>query len=788
MAQIKLYAKDDPTKTTMVEQSTWDKFKTTSYRLWTTQISAPIPPTPTPIPTPTPTPTPPTPAPTPTLGQTYYLQNPTTKETTKITGTITDLQDWANKGYSPISKSQYDTIFTTYQQQQQNLADIEKRKQEEAQEIIDKPWLLDKSIRPIGATAWFESGGVAKWIGTDMKPPEAGVEAAGVKEPTITQHPNAPIGWGLDPTTGKLAKITPTVAPEITPTKQYQILNVEEMKKYSPEQYEKLPTGQVILKEGITPIEGTVKEITPITPPTPTAYQYGATVLDKKANDAAVNTLYQSYFGRNASAAELANWGTQGGADTTVRALEDFLKSERARPEYDVSDIPIKPISQVKKEYEEKIPISEIPTVDDLEDEVPDVTVTDPVPNWETAVNSITGQLETWKAEMKAIYEKQVTDKQAEIDKLTTEIEGYQTKQLETIEKADPSKSQFYTQQTTILQNQLDAAEIESSKLQKDLQDRRNLVAELTVLNETAFADIQAMKGVTGLAAIRTPRINAKIDEWKGRSSILTASIAGVEGNITMAYTVIDAAQADITDRRNEELTYYNALISYYGGLEETTKEKLTTAQTDKKEAAQNIVDMKQTEIDNLEAISTLIKEEMINDPARIAGAGINLAIDTLETITTKLANYDYGVEVQDIKNEQAKEGNKYISSPSQLIGLSEDQLIRQRDSRSREWIFRKPIEEVRERITPTPTPPVEGEISLEEFANIYMEENKVSIDPEKLRGLYNEFLTQFEPEEVVEFTNTQTLKLEQVGLLDAPRQTQLDFLYGETDIKNPFQ
>ena len=52
MAQIKLYAKSDPTKTTMVEQSTWDDFKDTSYRLWS--ATAPTTPTPT---TPTPTPT-----------------------------------------------------------------------------------------------------------------------------------------------------------------------------------------------------------------------------------------------------------------------------------------------------------------------------------------------------------------------------------------------------------------------------------------------------------------------------------------------------------------------------------------------------------------------------------------------------------------------------------------------------------------------------------------------------------------------------------------------------------
>ncbi len=72
------------------------------------------------------------------------------------------------------------------------------------------------------------------------------------------------------------------------------------------------------------------------TPPaTPTgSYVYGADKLNSKANNAAVNTLYQAYFGRNASAAELKNYGDQGGADATVKFLEDYLKQERIRWNY----------------------------------------------------------------------------------------------------------------------------------------------------------------------------------------------------------------------------------------------------------------------------------------------------------------------------------------------------------------------------------------------------------------------------------------------------------------------
>lgn len=83
-----------------------------------------------------------------------------------------------------------------------------------------------------------------------------------------------------------------------------------------------------------TPITPTKPTTIPATTPTqePTQnYLYGNEFLDRKANDAAVNALYQAYFGRDATRAELNNWGSAGGPDTTVKALEDFLQSERQK-------------------------------------------------------------------------------------------------------------------------------------------------------------------------------------------------------------------------------------------------------------------------------------------------------------------------------------------------------------------------------------------------------------------------------------------------------------------------
>uniref|UniRef100_A0A6M3IK28 Uncharacterized protein n=1 Tax=viral metagenome TaxID=1070528 RepID=A0A6M3IK28_9ZZZZ len=76
----------------------------------------------------------------------------------------------------------------------------------------------------------------------------------------------------------------------------------------------------------------------------PGDYVYGTDVLNKKANNAAVNTLYQAYFGRDANQAELDNWGEKGGTDTTVKALEDFLQDERVKYNYNE---PVKTLEEI---------------------------------------------------------------------------------------------------------------------------------------------------------------------------------------------------------------------------------------------------------------------------------------------------------------------------------------------------------------------------------------------------------------------------------------------------------
>ena len=433
---------------------------------------------------------------------------------------------------------------------------------------------------------------------------------------------------------------------------------------------------------------GNLTEKTVTKNPVVSEYQYGADVLDKKANNAAVNTLYNSYIGRDAFDKELTNWGVKGGADTTVRALETFLKDERKK--YKITD-PIKPIGTVKSEYENISSGGEDIVSETIgSGETVDVTVTDPVNTLENKVVSLQTQLDTLKADQLESYEKRKVEAEAKMAESKAEIKRLQDLQKAEIDKANPENQDFYDQETRILQNQLDAAELASSKLGEDYEKARALTEELNELNEQANSDIQTMKKQTGLSSLLNPRINKTIDDYTGRASVLQAAMAGVNNNINLSYQYIDKAQEDLTARKNEEINYYNSVISFYEKLEVSEEKYETLAIADKAEAAQNIIDVKNAEIATIEATSTAIKELMLNDPTRAAGAGISLT-DSIETITQKLADYDYSQEVINTRNSLEAEGYTYLSNMNGIT--SEEGITRITDSKGVERIYKNPPE-----------------------------------------------------------------------------------------------
>ena len=502
----------------------------------------------------------------------------------------------------------------------------------------------------VSGQADFQTAGAGKLTFKNGITTDETGKVIGVGDLTGGQAQTEGTGW-YDEVTGKDTPVgVGTPRPTTTTEETQQILNTEAMAKYTPDQYERLEDGRVILKAGVQPIAGTTKA---------TTVEGGIPKLNQQQE---------------------------------LKAAQDRISAgtanddDKKNVDYAIS----------KGIIDGTTAISEIPSVDELSDGggAGVATATDPLPVYENQVGSLNQQITSLKSELENTYKTKETEYQKQVDDANAKIAKLQEQQKSAIEETDPTKSQFYDQETTILQNQLDAAEFASTKLQEDYEKARSLTTELDALNNQANADIQAMKGVTGLASIRTPRINAKIDEWTGRASILQAALAGVQDNIDLSFQYIDAAQKDIKARKDEEIAYYTSLKDYYSGIETSEEGKLTQAQTDKQDMIDNIIGQKETEIENLQYTVDLVNAEMINDPARVAGAGINLATDNLETITQKLADYDYRQETIDKKNTMEAEGYTYISN---LNGItSEAQITRITDSKGVERIYKNPVENVK--------------------------------------------------------------------------------------------
>jgi len=140
---------------------------------------------------------------------------------------------------------------------------------------------------------------------------------------------------------------------------QYQILNTDAMKKYTPDQYERLADGRVVLKAGVQPIEGTVKQISANT---------GNTITDP-----ATGTTYEALPGGTAGKEITTGAGTTSGdplidavvdatgdpnaSDEEILAALENLKTGQIDPYYKqlISQAQADVTQQINRTYEDRI-------------------------------------------------------------------------------------------------------------------------------------------------------------------------------------------------------------------------------------------------------------------------------------------------------------------------------------------------------------------------------------------------------------------------------------------------
>jgi len=298
-------------------------------------------------------------------------------------------------------------------------------------------------------------------------------------------------------------------------------------------------------------------------------------------------------------------------------------------------------------------------------------------------------------------------------------------KQEKLVQDSNPENRATFQQEQRIVQNQMDAAETASASLEEDFNKRRSVVNELETVLTQGNQLIEQARGAP-ISRYRNAGVAEAMQNVQARAGVLNAVISGLDGNLNAAHSIIQntrtAVAAQWTDQLNYNKTYMDLVSS--GQL---AKNKIND------DYASTQITLAERKLSQLEATAETINNLMIDPESAqfIADAGITLN-DSIEKINVKMQAESNRVEREDTINELKMDGYEYIA----FAGDREDVV-------------------------------------------------KLEVGGETLS-----FVPPAEPVKAGSgsggggFTSQETRKLEQAGLAGAPRQEQLDFLYGGSGAK----
>lgn len=212
---------------------------------------------------------------------------------------------------------------------------------------------------------------------------------------------------------------------------------------------------------------------------------------------------------------------------------------------------------------------------------------------------------------------------------------------------------------STPFREDLETSQRESLSVNKNFTENQKLVDELDQLLTEGNNLIRQQQAVTGIAAIRNPRIQQTMNDVAARAGVIQAVMAARNSQISVAENMIDRSINAIALDRQDQLNYYNTILQL------NNQDKLALTDENKTIAMQQVA-LLQNDLEQAQQTAQMVKGLML-DPATaqlVADSGVTLN-DSVETISAKLAQGRYQQEVNDIANTFALDGAKPISDPS---------------------------------------------------------------------------------------------------------------------------
>lgn len=271
----------------------------------------------------------------------------------------------------------------------------------------------------------------------------------------------------------------------------------------------------------------------------------------------------------------------------------------------------------------------------------------------------------------KAIEESLAAQKAANDAKL----QAYQQKEQEALKQVGIL--------TTPFRADLETAERDRLHINENFEANQGLVNELDQLLTQGNNLIKEQQGVTGLAAVRNPRVQQTMSDVAARAGVIQAVMSARNGQIAQAENMIDRTISAMTADRQDQISYYETIINL-------NRSDMLSLNEDNRKVAEERLGLLKNDLSRAQETADYVKQLMINpDTAQLmADGGVNLN-DSIESINQKLAQVTYKREVGDMSNKMSTSGYTAIFDPK---GVPANQLVTITDSKGEKHYYRKQV------------------------------------------------------------------------------------------------
>jgi len=267
---------------------------------------------------------------------------------------------------------------------------------------------------------------------------------------------------------------------------------------------------------------------------------------------------------------------------------------------------------------------------------------------------SMQSKVDTARTTLENTYKTQLEDLQKRIDESNQSMDELTSLQGEGVEDVENLMQPF--------REKLENAERERLYINENFEANQALTNELESLLTEGNELIRQQKEITGLSAIRNPRIDKTISDVNSRAGVIQAVMSARNGQISQAYNMIDRTVDAINADKQDQLTYYSTLFNFYESQKDTEGNKLTTLTNEKKSFLNAQIGLLENDMAQAQNNADYIKE-LMQDPdsaSFMAKAGVTLN-DSPETVNQKMAQESQRQEVENFKNNRIAEGYEYV-------------------------------------------------------------------------------------------------------------------------------